>query len=122
MGKKKKILIIEDDLLACRVYQKRLEKSGYEVDCALDGEEGLTKSHDGYDLIILDIALPKLDGWQVLRELKNHDGTKHTSVVICTALDGDHMRAKTKELGADGFVNKFHDDLFSEVDRIWGGH
>jgi len=121
VSKEKRILIIEDDLLACRVYQKRLEKAGYEVDFALDGNEGLAKSHNGYDLVILDIALPKLDGWQVLGRLKNHDGTRHTPVIICTVLDGDHYRQKAKELDADGFVNKFHDDLFSEVERIWGG-
>jgi len=120
MVKKKKILIIEDDLLACRAYQKRLEKAGYEVDCALDGEEGLAKSHKGYDLVILDIALPKLDGWQVLEQLKNHDETCHMPVVVCTVFDGEDYRAKAKEYKADGFVNKFHDDLFSEVERIWG--
>jgi len=121
MEKKKRILIIEDDLLICRAYQKRLGKAGYEVDCAFDGNEGLTKSHNGYDLIILDIALPKLDGWQVLGRLKNHDGTRHTPVLVWTVLDGDHYRQRAKELEAHGFVNKFRDDLLTEVGRIWSG-
>ena len=121
MDKKKSILIVEDDLVAARAYQKFLEEAGYEVGCALDGEEGLAMAKNGYDCILLDIVLPKKDGWQVLRELKNHDGTKHTSVVICTVLDGDHNRAKAKELGADGFVNKFNDEVLQEVENVLGG-
>jgi len=115
---KKKILLVEDDLLACRAYQKLFEKAGFEVDLALDGEEGLTKSHNGYDCILLDIALPKMDGWQVLEKLKNHDGTCHMPVVVCTVLDGDEHKKKAQELGADGFVNKFNDDLLAETLKI----
>lgn len=119
---KKKILIVEDDLPAIRAYQKRLEEVGYEVECALDGEEALNKVHPGYHLVILDLALPKVDGWGVLEKLKNNDGVKHIPVVICTVLDGEDKRKKAKELGADGFVNKFNDDLVAEVERTVGGH
>ena len=66
------------------------------------------------------IKAHKKDGWEVLEELKNNDGTKHVPVVICTVLDGDHYRKRAKDLGADGYVNKFHDDLLGEVERILG--
>lgn len=118
---KKKILLVEDDLVACRAYQKQFEKAGFEVDCALDGEEGLAKSDSDYDLILLDIALPKVDGWQVLAKLKDGDKTKKKPVIIFTVLDGDDHRKRAKELGADGFVNKFNDDVLSEVEKVLGG-
>ena len=118
---KKKVLIIEDDLVACRALQKRLAKAGIDVDCALDGEEGLAKSHNGYDCILLDFALPTVDDWQVLNELKNYDGTKQTPVVICSVLDDDDYRKQVESLGADGYVNIFHEDVLSEVEKILGG-
>lgn len=118
---KKKILIVEDDLPASRAYQKRLEEAGYEVECALDGEEALNKVHPGCHLVILDLALPKVDGWEVLEKLKNHDGVKHIPVVICTVLDDDDLRQRAKELGADGYINKFRDDPVAHVEKILGG-
>lgn len=118
---KRKILLVEDDLLAARAYQRRLEEAGYEVEYALDGEEALHKVHDGYNCVILDLALPKVDGWEVLEKIRNHDGTKHIPVVVCTVLDGEDKRKKVKELGADAYVNKFNDDLVAEVEKILGG-
>jgi len=117
---KKKILLIEDDLALVRSLQKLFTNAGFDIDWALDGEEGLAKVSDVCDCIVLDLALPKKDGWEVLEELKNNDGTKHVPVVICTVLDGDHYRKRAKDLGADGYVNKFHDDLLGEVERILG--
>src|SRR3989304_2099253 len=91
MDMKKKVLLIEDDLLTARAYQKLLENAGLQVVCALDGHDGLEKSHQGYNCIILDLALPKLSGWQVLERLKKHDGLKHIPVIICTVLDGEDI-------------------------------
>ena len=115
MDMKKKVLLIEDDLLTARAYQKLLENAGLQVECALDGHEGLEKSHQGYNCIILDLALPKLSGWQVLERLKKHDGLKHIPVIICTVLDGEDHRKKATEMGAHAFVNKFKDNLLDEV-------
>lgn len=115
MNMKGKVLLIEDDLLAARAYQKLLENANLQVDCALDGHEGLEKSRQGYHCIILDLALPKLDGWQVLERLKKDDGLKHIPVIICTVLDGEDHRKKATELGAQAFVNKFKDNLLDEV-------
>lgn len=116
-----KILMVEDDLLTARAYQKLLEGAGYKVDVALDGEEALVQSKDGVHCIILDISLPKVDGWEVLARIKGDRGTRHIPVVVSTVLDGDHYREKAKALGADSFVNKFNDDLLSEVEKILGG-
>lgn|SRR3990167_87111 len=115
---KKKILLVEDDLLACRAYQKRLINEGYDVDCAIDGEDGFAKSYNGYDCIILDIMLPKLDGWQVLERVKGDDRIKNTPIIVFTVLDGDHHRKNAAELGAHGFVNKHKDDLISTIKKI----
>ncbi|OGD94026.1 hypothetical protein A3H87_04185 [Candidatus Curtissbacteria bacterium RIFCSPLOWO2_02_FULL_42_37] len=117
----KRILLVEDDLLAARASQRRLEEAGYEVECALDGEEALHKVHNGCYLVVLDLLLPKVDGWEVLEKLKNHDGTKHIPVVVCTVLDGEDYRQRAQKFGADAYINKFNDDLVAEVNRILGG-
>lgn len=122
MHKKKSILIVENDLVAARAYQKLLEEAGYEVGCALDGEEGLKKVHDGYHCVVLEPVLAKKDGWQVLKRLKNHDGTRHIPVIVCTVLDGEKVREKAKKNGADGFVSKFSkDEILAEIGKILGG-
>ncbi|TSC63593.1 MAG: Fis family two component sigma-54 specific transcriptional regulator, partial [Microgenomates group bacterium Gr01-1014_93] len=71
MDNKKKILIVEDDQFLREFYEELLQGEGYSVDAAADGDQGLTKiSQGGYDLILLDIMLPKKDGMQILRELR----------------------------------------------------
>lgn len=116
---KKKILLIEDDLLACRACEERLREMGYEIDLALDGEEGVAKIGSGCDGIILDIALPKLDGWEILSQLAGDQRRKQIPVIVWTVLDGDHHREKARKLGAVAFVNKFKEDLFEEITKFF---
>jgi two-component system copper resistance phosphate regulon response regulator CusR len=100
-----KILVVEDEPKAAAYLKKGLSESGYIVDVAVDGEEGLRlASANGYDLLILDVMLPKLDGWSVLAELRK--SSVLTPVLFLTAKDAVLDRVKGLELGADDYLVK----------------
>jgi two-component system OmpR family response regulator len=99
-----RLLVIEDepDLLAAVC--QTLREEGYAVDAADDGEMGLFKAQSwDYDAIVLDIMLPKLDGWQVLAKLRE---TRRTPVLILTARDGVQDRVRGLDQGADDYLIK----------------
>lgn len=104
----KKILIIEDDQFLREFYQELLAEEGYMIDVAADGEEGLNKIRlGGFNLILLDIMLPKKDGIQILKELKL-EGPKSTNgpIVCLTNLGQDSVIKQCFELGAEGYLIK----------------
>jgi two-component system OmpR family response regulator len=99
-----RILIVEDepDLLAGLA--QALREEGYAVDTANDGEDGFYKAENyDYDAIVLDVMLPKMDGWQVLARLRK---TKKTPVLMLTARDQSHDRVRGLDGGADDYVVK----------------
>jgi two-component system, OmpR family, response regulator len=99
-----RVLAVEDepDLLASLT--KALREDGYAVDGAPDGEEGLYKAENcDYDAIVLDIMLPRLDGWEVLRRLRQ---TKKTPVLMLTARDAVRDRVRGLDTGADDYLVK----------------
>ena len=99
-----RILVVEDepDLLAGLA--KALREEGYAVDTALDGEEGLYKAQSwDYDALVLDVMLPRLDGWQVLAGLRKK---KKTPVLMLTARDRSADRVRGLDSGADDYVVK----------------
>ncbi len=99
-----RILVIEDepDLLAGVL--RALRKEGYAVDMALEGEEGLYKAQGAdYDAIVLDIMLPKMDGWEILARLR---ATKSTPVLMLTARDATRDRVRGLDGGADDYLVK----------------
>jgi len=104
----KKILIVEDDQFLREFYQELLEGEGYLVDCAPDGEMALQKLREGeYNLVLLDIMLPKKDGMQVLRELKIATAkSSDLRIVVLTNLGQDTIIKEAFELGAAGFLIK----------------
>jgi two-component system copper resistance phosphate regulon response regulator CusR len=100
-----KILIIEDEGKTARFLKKGLGEAGYVVDVAADGLEGLHLALEvDVDLIILDVMLPALDGWQVLARLR--EAGRQTLVLILTARDALHERVHGFELGADDYLVK----------------
>lgn len=101
-----KILIIEDDEILERMYQKRLESEGYEVIWGRNGQEGiaLAKTHQP-DLILLDIMLPGgINGFDVLEQVKKHENLKASPVLILTNLGSEGKIAK--DIGASGYLVK----------------
>ncbi|MDB5343298.1 MAG: czcR [Schlesneria sp.] len=99
-----RVLIVEDEPDLQRVVWTCLQEEGYVVDAASDGEEGLYKAANwDYDVIVLDVMLPKLDGWQVLARLRK---LKATPVLMLTARDTVHDRVKGLDAGADDYLVK----------------
>lgn len=103
-----KILVIEDDQFLRELYDELLKEEGYEVDLAEDGEIGLNKfTQGGYDLVLLDIMLPKVDGLEILRRSKDKKPKKENGpVVLLTNLGQDSIIKEGFALGASGYLVK----------------
>jgi DNA-binding response OmpR family regulator len=103
-----KILVIEDDQFLRELYDELLKEDGYEVDLAEDGEQGLSKFlQGGYDLVLLDIMLPKVDGLEILRKAKDTKPKKENgSIVLLTNLGQDSIIKEGFALGASGYLVK----------------
>jgi two-component system OmpR family response regulator len=99
-----KVLLIEDEPDLRRVVARVLAEEGYAVDSAANGEEGLTKAQLGdYDAIVLDLMLPRVNGWDLLRELRRR---KATPVLIVTARDTLQDRVLGLDIGGDDYLVK----------------
>jgi len=103
-----RILIIEDDQYLRDLYQELMETEGYEVEVAQDGEEGSKKALEGgFDLLVVDIMLPKKDGLDVLRDLKSQKPQKpNGKIVLLTNLGQDSVIKEGFDLGAAGYLIK----------------
>lgn len=106
-GKTRSIFIVDDepDILEFLTYN--LKKEGYIVNTALDGEEGLRKIKQVKpDLVILDIMMPKMDGVEVCRQLREDDANKDLIIVFLTARNEDYSQIAGFEVGADDYITK----------------
>jgi len=115
---RKKILVVDNEVMLVDLLQMRLEASGYEVECAHDGQEGLTKAQRVRpDLIILDIGMEGMDGYTMLKELRCTDGIKDTKVIMLTA--SGKMRDVFEKEGISDYITKpFEaDELLASVGR-----
>ena len=113
----KKILIIEDEKPAAKAMEIKLKKAGYEVKAVLNGDEGLKElEKGGYDLVILDILMPVIDGWSVLEEIKEK-GMK-VKVIIVSNLSQPEDKKRAMELGASDYMVKTDSTLANIVDRV----
>lgn len=101
-----KILVVEDDQFLREFYEELLLGEGYEIDSAADGEIALNKIYNtDFDLILLDIMLPKKDGIAILKQLKLRPA-KSSKVVVLSNLGQDAVVKQCFELGADGYLIK----------------
>jgi two-component system copper resistance phosphate regulon response regulator CusR len=104
-GPSVKILIVEDERKTAAYLRKGLSESGFTVDIAADGEEGLYLGRTGdYDLIVLDVMLPERNGWSVLSEVRRSG--KQVPILFLTARDAVEDRVKGLEGGADDYLTK----------------
>ena len=100
-----RILIVEDERKAADYLQRGLTESGFVVDVALDGDDGLHLAlEESYDLIVLDVGLPRRDGWSVLSSLRR--AGRQTPVLFLTARDAVEDRVRGLEAGADDYLVK----------------
>ena len=105
--RKSKILIVDDAIDTVELLRKRFHSEGYDTSEAYDGEEAL-KRVDEYnpDLIVLDVMMPKIDGYEVCRRLKNDENKKYIPILMLTAKGGVESKVKGLEIGADDYLAK----------------
>ena len=103
---KSKILLVDDEKDIIEFLQYNLEEEGFEVICAYDGEEALEKISNKPDLIILDVMMPKLDGYEVCRIIRKKKDFENIPVIFLTAKSGEIEEIKGLELGASDFIQK----------------
>lgn len=104
----KKILVVEDDTYIRDVYEEVLKGAGYDVTTAIDGEEGLLKVREGgYDLVLLDIMMPKMNGVQLLTDLQKHPAAKENkAIVLLTNMAEQQVLDEGMKLGAKHYLVK----------------
>jgi len=115
----RRVLLAEDDRFLRRAAEARLRQHGLEVLTAADGEEALRLARaEPLDLILLDVVMPKLEGFEVLRLLKEDAATARIPVIILSNLGQERDVAQAKTLGAIAFLVKAHLSLQDLVDRV----
>lgn len=102
-----KILLVEDNEMNRDMLSRRLERKGYQVVLALDGQEGLEKARSAApDLILMDMSLPILDGWDATRQLKANPALRQIPVIALTAHAMASDEQKCREAGCDDYETK----------------
>jgi len=104
----KKVLVVEDDVFVRDIYARELKKGGYEVEIAEDGLEGLEKiKTGGYDIVLLDIMMPKMTGVDMLKNVRNPNfPAKDVPVYLLTNLGQGSIIKQCLEIGAQGYLLK----------------
>lgn len=103
----KRILVVDDEMYIVNILDFSLESEGYRVTTAANGEEALRMAvEQSPDLIILDVMMPKIDGYEVCRALKAKEETKQVPIILLTAKDRDADRKKGEEVGCDIYMTK----------------
>lgn len=120
----RKILIVEDDFYISDIYYRAFTAGGYAVESAADGEIGLQKAKSSaFDIILLDIMLPKINGIDVLRELRTPGTlTEETPIFMTTNLGQDNIIKEAFKIGADGYFIKAQlhpENLVAEVNKFF---
>ena len=115
------ILIVDDNLDAREMYGMYLEHEGFRWAEAVNGQEALTRARDERPaLILMDATMPRMDGWEAVRLLKQDAATRHIPLIMLTAHAFDEHRERAKKAGADGFLAKpvLPDALAREIRQV----
>ncbi len=118
------VLLVEDQSDLRRLYAEQLTMSGFDVIEAGDGAQAIAHTTDrGPDVVLMDLSLPGIDGWEATRQLKRDDRTAHIPVVALTAHDGAGELQRATDAGCDWFVPKPCPPaaLIAEVRRVLSG-
>lgn len=114
-----KVLLVEDDLALASVYKARLQAEGFDVQHCNNGEAALSDAIKFRpDLILLDVMMPKISGFDVLDILRNTPETVNAKVIMLTALDQAKDLERAKKLGADDYLVKSQVVIADVMDRI----
>jgi CheY-like chemotaxis protein len=119
-----KILLVEDNEMNRDMLSRRLQRKGFEVEMAVDGLQGVAMAlANRYDLILMDMSLPELDGWEATRRVREGHGEQRVPIIALTAhaMSGD--REKALEAGCDDFDTKPIDlpRLLGKIEGLLGG-
>jgi len=118
---KQKIVLVEDDEILSKVINEELEDAGFSVVQAFDGEEGLKLIRSKKpDLVLLDIILPKKNGFEVLEELKKSPDTQDIPVIVLTMIGKDEDIKKGLRLGANDYIVKSQHAIAEIIEKIKG--
>ncbi len=119
-----KILFIEDEIALQKTFREFLEKKGFKIISALNGEDGFNLAKtQGPDLILLDLILPKMDGFQVLKALKERENTKNIPVIVLTNLEKIDDIDKALFSGATNYLIKANyslEELATKIKQVLG--
>jgi len=114
-----KILIIEDDNFLLSLIVEKFIQLGFDAEAASDGEEGLNKIlNNKYDLVLLDMILPKMDGFKVLEEVKKNQSLKNLPIVVTSNLYDKNDIDRAVSLGAADYIIKAYNSPENIVDRV----
>jgi CheY-like chemotaxis protein len=119
-----KLLLVEDNEMNRDMLSRRLERRGFEVIIATDGESGIELAiSSSPDLVLMDMSLPILDGWQATRQLKSAEQTRHIPIIALTAHAMSSDREKALEAGCDDYDTKPIElnRLLAKIDALLGG-
>ncbi|HNZ84204.1 MAG TPA: response regulator, partial [Candidatus Pacearchaeota archaeon] len=115
----KKILFVEDEASLQRAIGESLKKAGYEVLSAIDGQQAMDQiKSQNFDLIVLDIVLPRIDGFEVLKKIKSDPEKKDIPVLVLTNLETSGDVQKALELGATNYLVKANYSLEQMIEKI----
>lgn len=117
----KKVLVVDDEVSIVNLISVKLEKEGYQVVKAFDGEQALDEASNHLpDIILLDVMMPKLNGREVCRRLKSNPQLKDTPVIMLTAVGEYEEQLKAMEAGADEYITKpFNPAQLAEAVRFF---
>jgi DNA-binding response OmpR family regulator len=114
---KRKVLIVDDEEVIRKFLRIHLDKLGYEVKEAADGEQAIEElGKDDFDLLICDILMPKKSGWEVIQEVKSNSKTKHLPVIVLKAKNEEADMFKGYDLGANYYMTK----PFTKAELLYG--
>lgn len=118
----KKILVAEDDQFLSNAYRVKLTKSGFDVKIATDGDEAITMANQFVpDLIVLDLMMPKKDGFTTLEEFRKNEQFKTTPIIVASNLGQQEDLDRAKSLGANDYLVKSDmslDDLIKKINAF----
>jgi len=117
-----KILLIEDDPLLIDIYTTKLKQVGFEVTVVENGGQAVVAVEENHpDIVLLDIVLPQVDGWDILRKIKQEESTKHIPVFVLSNLGQKEEIEKGIRLGATKYLIKAHytpSEVVKEIQKI----
>lgn len=123
-SKKTKILVVEDETFLVKIYSVKLKKEGYDVTLATDGEEAIKMAAETKpDLILLDLILPKLNGFEALEEIRKNASLKKTPVIVLSNLGQEEDIKRAESLGATDYLVKANfsiQDVVSKIKTVLG--